>query len=146
MKDEIRNLPLNLHTGYWIEKGVTEEASGENLLLIDLDVSALNEPLQLERGIILWDLKDMVLRSSWNEFGVSSQNHPPFLTSPPNQSISIFTSIIDCVVSQHSQFLSQFPKHAVDQKLHLPRLSPLPIGPACPAYRQAGGRQGRGMG
>jgi hypothetical protein len=143
MKDEIRNLPFNLLSGDWIEKGVTEEASGENVLLIDLDVSSLNEPFQLERGIILWDLKDVVLRSSWKEFGVSSQNHPPFLTSPPNQCISIFTAIIDCVISQHSQFLSQFSEHTVDQELHLPRLSPLSIAPACPAYRLPAGRQGR---
>ncbi len=126
MKDKIRNLPLNLLPGYWIEKGVTEEASGENVLLIDLDVSSLNEPFQLERGIILWDLKDIVFRSSRNEFGVSSQNHASLLTSPPNQRINIFTSIIDCVVSQHSQFLSQFPEHTIDNELHFPRPSPSP--------------------
>jgi len=71
MKDEIRNLPLNLLPKYWIEKGVTEEASGENLLPVDLDLSSLNEPFQLERRIIFWDLKDIVFRSSWNEFAVS---------------------------------------------------------------------------
>jgi hypothetical protein len=72
MKNEIRNLSLDLLPRYWIEEGVAEEASGQSLLLIDPDVSSLNEPFQLESGNIFWDLKNMVFRFSWDEFGVSS--------------------------------------------------------------------------
>jgi len=72
IKDEIRNLSLYLHPRDRIEKSVTEEAPGEDLSLIDLDVCFLNEFFQLEQRLIFCDSKDHIFRSSWNEFGVSS--------------------------------------------------------------------------
>jgi hypothetical protein len=72
MKNEIRNLSLDLLPRYWIEKGVAEEAPGESLPLIHLDVSFLNELFQLEQRLILCNSKDHIFRSSWDEFGVSS--------------------------------------------------------------------------
>ena len=72
MKNEIRDLSLDLPPRYWIEEGVAEEASGEGLSVIHFDISLLNEFFQLEQRIIFCNSKDQIFRSSRDEFGVSS--------------------------------------------------------------------------
>ena len=105
MKNEIRNLSLNLRPGYWIERGVAKEAPGEGLPRIHFDLSFLNELFQLEQRLIFCNSEDHIFRSSWNEFSVSSYNDPSFLTAQSYQWVDILSSIIKGIVSQHSQLL-----------------------------------------
>jgi len=102
MKNEIRNLSLDLLLRNWIEKDVAEETPGEDLPLIYLDVCFLNELFKLEQRFIFCNSEDDIFRSSWNDFGVSSYNDPSFLTAQANQWIDILSSIIKGIISQHS--------------------------------------------
>jgi hypothetical protein len=105
----------------------------------------MNEFPQLEGRLVFHDLDNTIFRPFREEFGVSGKDRPAFLTSQLYQRISILSSIINGIITQHSQLLSQLPKHSICNKLHSLYLAPFPIA-RLPRPRSEPVSRKRGMG
>src|SRR4030042_1688743 len=105
-----------------MEKRVTHKASRKKGLLDQRDDFSFNKFSQLEGRSVLRDSDNAILRPLRGKSGASSQDHPALLSSQFHQRVGIFTAVVNNIVTQHPQFLSQLSKHSVRDKLHCLKL------------------------
>jgi hypothetical protein len=123
IEDEIRDLSLRLLSRNFIEESVTHEASGKKRLFDQGDDFSLDKLFQLKGRLVLRNSYNAILRLLGGESRASSEDHPTFFPSQFYQRVSIVTPIINDIVSQGPQFLSQLSKVSVCDKLHSLKLT-----------------------
>jgi hypothetical protein len=101
IKDKVRNFSFCLFPCDFIQEGVTEEASRKEALLLQQNDLLLNESLQLEIRFVLRDLDDTILGSLREELAISSQDDTALLTRQFEQLISIFSPVVNGIITQH---------------------------------------------
>src|SRR4030042_3328455 len=79
IEGELRNLPFRFAPRNSTKKGITEESSGKEILLVRSDELLVDKFSQLEGRDVLCHSDDAILRPFGDQFGISGQDHPTFL-------------------------------------------------------------------
>jgi len=116
--DEVWNFSCRLLPRDFIEEGITEKTSAKEVFWVQRDESFLNKVSQLKGGFVFHHPENAIPFSFRDQFGVSGQDHPFSLTGQMNHLVSIFPPVIDCVITQHSQFFGQLSQHSIDKEFH----------------------------